>query len=116
MIIEERVYTFHPGKIPLFFQAYEAGPRALQCRILGGLLGYFTSEFGTQNQTVHLWRYDDLADRARRRAALAAEPDWQAFLGKVLPLIQTQESRILTPTAFSPLGGTSSAAVPPTEA
>jgi hypothetical protein len=104
MILEERVYTFYPGKIPLFFRAYEAGPRALQSRILGGLVGYFTSEFGTQNQTVHLWRYDDLKDRAARRAALAAEPDWQSFLAEVLLYIQTQESRILTPTAFSPLG------------
>lgn len=108
MIIEERVYTFHPGKIPLFFGAYEAGPRQLQSRILGGLLGYFTSEFGTQNQTVHLWRYDDLSDRAARRAALAAQPEWQAFLAQVLPYIQTQESRILTPTAFSPLGSAGS--------
>ena len=104
MIVEERVYTFHPGKIPAFMAEYNAGPRALQRAILGGMLGYFTSEFGEQNQTVHLWGYADLADRAARRARLAAEPDWQAFLARVLPLIQRQESRILTPTPFSPLG------------
>lgn len=104
MIIEERIYTFHPGKVPLFMAEYETGARALQCQVLGRLLGYFTSEFGEQNQTVHLWAYESLADRNERRARLAAMPEWRAFLGKVLPMIQRQESRILTPTAFSPIG------------
>ena len=104
MIVEQRTYTFHPGRIPAFMAAYDAGPRELQCRILGKMVGYFTSEFGEQNQTVHLWAYDSLADRAERRARLVAEPEWQAFLDRVLPMIQRQESRILTPTRFSPLG------------
>ena len=104
MIVEERIYTFHPGKVPSFMAAYEARGRELQCRILGRLIGYFTSEFGEQNQTVHLWAYDTLADRAERRARLAAEPDWRTFLAEVLPMILRQESRILTPTPFSPIG------------
>ncbi len=104
MIVEERTYTFHPGKIPAFLAEYEGGARELQMRILGRMLGYFTSEFGEQNQTVHLWGYDSLADRAERRARLVAEPEWRAFLGRVLPMIQRQESRILTPTPFSPMG------------
>jgi hypothetical protein len=68
------------------------------------MLGYFTSEFGEQNQTVHLWAYESLADRSARRASLSAEPAWRAFLEKVLPMILRQESRILTPTPFSPIG------------
>lgn len=104
MIIEERIYTFHPGKVPVFMAEYDGGPRELQCRILGRMVGYFTSEFGEQNQTVHLWAYDSLADRSERRARLIAEPDWRMFLSKVVPLIQRQESRILTPLPFSPLG------------
>lgn len=104
MIIEERIYTFHPGKVPLFMAEYEAGAREIQCRTLGRLLGYFTSEFGEQNQTVHLWAYESLADRNERRARLSAIPEWQAFLARVLPMILRQENRILTPTAFSPIG------------
>ena len=104
MIVEERIYTLHPGKVPAFLAEYQAGPRELQCRTLGRMLGYFTSEFGEQNQIVHLWAYDSLADRAERRARLIAEPEWRAFLDRVLPMILRQESRILTPTAFSPIG------------
>ncbi|MGO4840192.1 NIPSNAP family protein [Rhizobiaceae sp. 2RAB30] len=104
MIVEERIYTFHPGKVPTFMTEYETGPRELQCRVLGRMLAYFTSEFGEQNQTVHLWAYESLADRAERRARLAAEPEWRTFLAKVLPMILRQENRILTPTPFSPIG------------
>jgi NIPSNAP len=104
MIVEERIYTFHPGKVPLFMAAYEARGRELQSRILGRMVGYFTSEFGEQNQTVHLWAYDSVTDRAERRARLAAEPEWRSFLAEILPMIIRQESRILTPTHFSPIG------------
>jgi hypothetical protein len=104
MIVEERTYTFHPGKIPLFMSAYGPEVRELQVRILGRMLGYFTSEFGEQNQTVHLWAYDSLSDRGERRSRLSAEPTWREFLGRVLPMIVRQENRILTPTPFSPIG------------
>ena len=73
----------------------------LQKRVLGNMIGYFTTEIGPLNQIVHLWGYDSLDERMRRRAALGGTPEWQAFLAKVLPLIVTMETKILVPTAFS---------------
>lgn len=105
MIVEQRTYRFQPGAVPRFMALYQAGPLALQRRILGNLLGYFVTEIGPLNETVHLWGYDSLDERARRRAALAAEPEWRAFLQEILPLLETQETKVLMPTAFSPLGG-----------
>ena len=35
-------------------------PRELQQRILGNLIGYFTTEIGMLNQSVHLWGYTSL--------------------------------------------------------
>lgn len=103
MIVEQRTYDFQPGTLPAFFRLYEeSGARELQMRILGNLLAYYTSEIGTLNQTVHLWQYASLDDRAERRARLAAESDWREFLAQVTPMIQRQESKILLPTAFSP--------------
>ena len=105
MIVEQRTYDFHPGAMPKFFEIYEAtGARTLQARILGRLIGYFTTKLGPLNQTVHLWGYSSLDDRAARRAALMAEPVWQGFLGEITPLLQRQETKILLPTAFSPIG------------
>lgn len=105
MIIELRTYTFHPGALPAFFEAYGEGPLTLQREILGNLLGYFVAESGELNQTVHLWGYDSLDDRASRRAELAAHPRWQQFLQSILPLLQKQESKMLLPTEFSPIPG-----------
>lgn len=103
MIVEQRTYDFRPGTIPQFFARYEeSGARELQTRILGGLMGYYVSELGTLNQTVHLWRYESLDDRMERRAALMKEPAWREFLAEVTPLMLRQESKILLPAAFSP--------------
>jgi hypothetical protein len=46
-----------------------------------------------------------LADREMRRAALYADPEWQAFLKngpQPSPLI-SQETKVLVPTSFSPM-------------
>jgi len=103
MIVEHRTYTFHPGKIPEFLSYYLPDALALQRRILGNLLGYFSVEVGPLNQFVHLWAYESFEERLRRRALLAAEPLWQQYLQRGMPLIQSMESKLLVPTAFSPL-------------
>lgn len=105
MIVEQRTYRFKPGAVGEFIARYELHGLALQKRILGNLLGYFVTELGPLNETVHLWGYDSLDDRARRRAALMAEAEWRDFLASILPLLDSQESRILLPTRFSPIGG-----------
>jgi len=84
-------------------QLYEdSGARDLQLRILGNLIGYYVSEIGQLNQTVHLWGYASLDDRCQRRAGLIDEAVWRSFLGQIVPLLQKQDSKILLPTAFSP--------------
>ncbi len=103
MLVEMRTYTFHPGAVPTFMSAYQARGLSIQTRILGNLLGYFSTEIGVLSQTVHLWGYEGLDDRLRRRATLAADPGWQSFLAEIMPLLIRQESQILTPTSFSPI-------------
>ncbi len=106
MIIEHRTYRFKPGTIPQFMARYQAGPLELQTRILGNLIGYFVTEIGPLNETVHLWGYDSLEERTRRRALLMAEPEWRAAMQDILPMLESQETKILLPTGFSPIGGT----------
>jgi hypothetical protein len=102
MIVEERIYTLHPGKAPEYLRIYEAEGLEIQRRILGRMVGYFSTEFGTLNQIVHLWAYRDLAERAERRAQLAADEGWRSYVQKIRPLILTQENKLLTPAPFSP--------------
>ena len=103
MIVEERIYTLYPGKVPEYMKHYESEGLAVQTRHLPRMVGYFTTEIGPLNQVIHMWGYDSLDQRAERRAALGADPAWAAYVAKIRPLIVTQESKILLPMPWSPI-------------
>jgi NIPSNAP len=103
VIVEERTYQVHTGKLPEVVRLYAEEGTALQQEVLGHLVGAFTVDIGDLSSIVQLWGYDSLADRAERRARLQADDRWKAFLPKLQPLIHTQRNRILVPTSFSPI-------------
>jgi hypothetical protein len=102
-IVEQRDYHVHTGKLPEVVRLYGEEGIAIQQEILGGFVGAFTTDVGALSTYTSMWRYDSFAEREERRARLQAEPRWQAFLGRLQPLLHTQQNRILVPTAFSPL-------------
>ena len=102
MIVEQRTYDLHPGKVAEYTHLVETEGIHIQRPILGRLVGYFSSEIGELNQIVHLWAYDSLEQRAERRAKLMADPRWRAFTPKLQPLLIRQTNKILIPMAFSP--------------
>ena len=103
MIVEQRDYHVHTGKLPELVRLYEAEGIALQQEFLGKLLGVFTVDSGALSTYVSLWGYESMGEREERRARMQADERWKAFLGKIQPLIHTQQNRILVPTAFSPI-------------
>ena len=103
MILEQRDYHVHTGKLPELVRLYEAEGIPLQNEILGGLVGAFTTDVGALSTYSTLWRYASYAEREEKRARLQADERWQAFLAKAQPLMHTQQNRILVPTSFSPL-------------
>jgi hypothetical protein len=101
MIIDHRTYTVRPGTLPEYVRLYETIGYPVQTKHLGQPVGwYVASDIGPLNQIVHLWRYTDLADRARRRAAMQADPEWQAFVAQASQLLVTMENKILTQPPF----------------
>jgi hypothetical protein len=100
MFIEQRLYTFAPGKSAEFNRLYEEQGRAPQERHLGLPVGYYYSEIGPLNQVMTLWAYETLNERVERRERLFNDPDWIAFLQKARALVVTQETRILKPASF----------------
>jgi hypothetical protein len=100
MIVEMRTYTLALGATGRYFKLYGDKGLAVQKHILGHLVGYYSVEVGPLNQVVHLWAYDSLDERAKRRAALWADPDWLAYVGEVGPLVLKQENQILNPAPF----------------
>lgn len=103
MIIDQRIYTLHPGKVPEWLAAMGDGGFAMQQPVLGHCVGYFTSEFGPLNQIVHMWAYEDLEDRARRRTQLRSNPRWNEIRDRLMPCVHHQENRLLLPAPFAPL-------------
>ena len=103
MIVEERNYAFAPADLGPFLALYEKEGVHIHTRILGKLIGYFRTEVGDDlNEVVHLWSFDDLGDRARRRAALWTDAEWLEFAARS-PVPVRMRNRLLAPTAFSPL-------------
>ena len=102
MIVEARTYVLHPGQVGLFMKLMAEGGIDIEKRHLGGLLGFYSTEFGSINKVLHLWAYASHDDRTRRRQNLNADPQWQAFVPTVLPLIRDMNNEILVPAPFSP--------------
>ncbi|WP_019169963.1 NIPSNAP family protein [Pseudaminobacter salicylatoxidans] len=103
MIVEERIYRIRSGKLKEYLTLVREEGLKIQQPILGTLIAYFVSEIGPLNHVVHMWGYEDLADRTRRRQELADDPRWQAFTPRLSACIEAMENRILLPTDFSPL-------------
>ena len=103
MIVEQRDYHVFTGKLNELVTLYETEGIELQQRYLGNLLGVFTTDIGALSTYTSMWGYESFAQREERRAKLQADDTWKAFLGKIQPLIHTQQNRILVPTSFSPI-------------
>jgi hypothetical protein len=104
MIVDLRVYTCIPGRLPEWLALYQAEAWPLQEKYLGKCLGFYTSIDGALHRVVHLWQYESQADRETRRAAMVADPGWKVFATKsaALGAFVSQETTMLAPTAFSP--------------
>lgn len=100
MILEERTYTLVPGGVPQYLAHYAALGRESQERHLGQMVGCFQSEVGELNQLVFMWRYENAADRERRRAALMADEQFTEFRKSVRALLVQQKNCILNAVVF----------------
>ena len=104
-LYELRTYTLYVGKMAEATKLYqELGFPALKN---GGydkkLLGYFQADTGTINQLVHLWKFDDDADRRKHWAGVFANKEFvEGFASKFRPLVMTQEVKLLTAAPWGP--------------
>ena len=102
MILDHRTYTCRPGTIARHLALYEAHGWQIQSKHLGTPLLYARTETGDPNAYVHIWVYDSADDRSRRRAALQADPEWQAYLARSAEAgyLVSQRNQLLTPVGF----------------
>ncbi|MAL01654.1 MAG: NIPSNAP family protein [Alcaligenaceae bacterium] len=102
MIVEVRTYKIIDGKIDEYIKRYEDSGLAIQSRILGNLLGYYTCEKEDGDYAVHMWGYPDVKARNRLRDKLANSTEWQQHLQRMRGFVIQKDSVILHPTQFSP--------------
>ena len=105
MLLDVRTYTCKPGTIKKHFALYEKMGKAVQTKHLGQPFAYLVTETGNPNQFLHIWAYENAADRERRRAAMQADPEWQAYLEESAKLgaLESQQNRLMKPVDFFPI-------------
>jgi hypothetical protein len=95
-IYELRTYTLVPGKQAEYLKLSGDLSRKIRGDDYGKLEGFWSTEFGTLNQLVHLWSYADMNERERLRAALAQNERWRSeYVPQIRPLLIAQETKIL---------------------
>jgi hypothetical protein len=97
-LIDHRTYTIALRKMPAFLEVFNRLAMPVLMQTLQHPVGFYTSLVGPQNQFVHLWAYDDLADYERRCRARDTHPDFPAYLQASAHLITSQETRLIRAT------------------
>ena len=94
-LVDHRIYTIKLRKMGEFIEVFDRLAMPLLLETLGAPLGFWTSLVGPQNQFVHLWGYDSLADYEARSRARDTHPDFPKYLAASEHLIVAQETRLI---------------------
>ena len=94
-LVDHRIYTIKLRKMGEFIEVFDRLAMPILLQTLGSPLGFWTSLVGPQNQFVHLWGYDSLADYEERCLARDTHPDFPKYLAASEHLIVAQETRLI---------------------
>ena len=102
MIFDHRTYNIKPNRLAKFLGTYEQRALPQQRKYLGEPYGFFVTHIGPMSRVVHLWQYENLADRERRRDAMEADSGWLAYRRVALEedTLVDMENQILKPVPF----------------
>ncbi len=102
MLYDVRTYVCRPGTIKAHLALYEQYGFEAQKRHLGEPVAYMQTETGNVNSYIHIWLYKDAHDRAQRRAAMQADPDWAAYVKRSgeAGYLQSQNNQLMTAVSF----------------
>jgi hypothetical protein len=104
-IVDHRTYTIRLRKMGEFVEVFDRLAMPILLKTLGSPLGFWTSLVGPQNQFIHCWGYDSLADYEQRCRARDTHPDFPKYLAASEHLIVAQETRLIRRAALPSLEG-----------
>jgi hypothetical protein len=102
MLFDQRTYRCRPGTIKKQLELYHQHGWEPQRRNLGEPYFYGMTETGDPNVFVHIWQYENAADRETRRANMQADPGWQEYLrlNAEAGYLVSQQNTLITPAPF----------------
>ncbi|MHA1151738.1 MAG: NIPSNAP family protein [Alphaproteobacteria bacterium] len=102
MLLDIRTYTLRPGGLKAHFELYVKYGKGPQTRHLGQPLAYMRTETGDPNEYVHIWVYENAADREAKRAAMQSDPEWIDYIKRSaeLGVLVRQNNKLMTPVDF----------------
>ena len=105
MLVDHRYYHIKPGMVGAHLDLYEKSGFAAQTRHLGQPLAYMYTESGEVNTLVHIWCYEDAADRAKKRADMWKDPQWQGYAKQMADsgYLVAQRNNLMIPAKFAPI-------------
>jgi len=101
-IYELRTYDVVVGKMAQVIELYKTQGWPALAKHPNRLVGYFTGDIGALNQLVHLWKFEDDADRREFWAGVFADPEFMAFAAQLRPLLQSQQNKLLMRAPWGP--------------
>ena len=102
-LVDHRIYTIRLRKMGEFIEVFDRLAMPILLQTLGTPLGFWTSLVGPQNQFIHCWGYDSLADYEQRSQARDTHPDFPKYLAASEHLIVAQETRLIRRVALPSL-------------
>jgi hypothetical protein len=97
MIYEFRTYTLRPGTLPEFLQRFgDALPTREQ---LSKLAAFWYTDIGPLNEVIHVWPYENAAERSKIRADAVRGGKWPPATGE---FIRTMKAEIFEAMPCSP--------------
>ncbi|MBM3223122.1 MAG: NIPSNAP family protein [Candidatus Tectomicrobia bacterium] len=97
MIYEFRTYDLKPRGVPEFERAF--GEKLPGRQTYSPLCGLWHTEAGPLNQVLHVWPYEDIAQRTDIRAKAVAAGAWPPQARE--PVVLNMNSEILYPAPFT---------------
>ncbi len=102
-LYEHRTYQVHVGKMPGLVALYreKAWPVIEAAGLAKNCVGYFISDTGALHQLVHIWRFEDDAER---RAFWEQLLGLEAFpLAEIRSFLVSQENQLFRGAPWGPL-------------
>ena len=102
MLIDVRTYKCKPYTLKKHLELYEKYGKKPQVKNLGHPLLFLATETCYPNEYIHVFGYDDAADREIKRGKLWKDKNWLSYVDKSAKLgaLISQSNKLMKPVDF----------------